>query len=161
MHVNLIPKRHQTPSKAQDAVSGRGLSEIHGTCAYMSTAAAVCNIMSHVSTLAKVFTPCQGCVGLQSQVACLMQAYCCAGLCLHGTMTWRWGLCKNSPTVLPLFGPPSLLLLLWLSVPTPLLRATDPSLTPGEWALRSRMTTVTSSLIRLDSAHKTCIVAAL
>ncbi len=75
-------------------------------------------------------------------------------------MTWRWGLCKNSPTALPLYDPLSLLLLLWLSVLTPLLRVTDPSLTPGEWALRSRLTAVLSGLVRLDSAHGTCIVAA-
>ena len=60
VHVHLPPllcNRHQTSSKAQDAVSGRGLSEIHGACAHTATAAAVCNAMSPLTKAAEVSLP--------------------------------------------------------------------------------------------------------
>ena len=54
-----------------------------------------------------------------------------AGLCLQGTMTWRWGPSRSSPTALchPALPNPPLLHL--LTAPTLLLRLTGPSLTPG------------------------------
>lgn len=54
-----------------------------------------------------------------------------AGLCLRGTMTWRWGPSRSSPTALchPVLPNPPLLHL--LTAPTLLLRLTGPSLTPG------------------------------
>lgn len=63
----------------------------------------------------------------------------CAGLCLQGTMTWRWAHSRNSPTVPPQSAPQSPASHLWLSDPIPLPRAIDLSLTRGELELRSRL----------------------